>query len=290
MALLLASYSIRAMQRPHGNVDVIGFLPMILGEGQPNQLTPTATNTHTPTNTPAPSPSATSSVTNTPTATPSSAATTTPSPTPTVSPTQPAANVSILANHSTYVDSIDYLHIVGEISNETANNLRFVRITTNVFDNNGQLLDTEFTYTYLDNLPAGDKTCFHVLMPLPNDWSTYEFEAPTYWTDGEPPSDLEIFNVSGSYDPTFGWYEIIGQVQNNAGHRIEFVSPVGTLYNNAGTVIGCDFTFVQSRDLDPGQTSAFEMTFTGHDYADADSYRLQVDGNPTLYLRYIGEQ
>ena len=188
--------------------------------------------------------------------------------------------VHILSNHSSYVDSIDYLHIAGEVQNNTTNHLRFVKITANIFSGSGQLLNTDFTYIYLDNLPASDRTCFHIALEEPAGWSYYEFEAPTYRTDGEPLPNLTVFNDSGSYNSTFGWYEIIGQVHNDQGTRVEFVSPVGTVYNASGVVVGCDFTYVNSTHLDPGQTSSFEMTFSGRDYADVTSYQLQVDGNP----------
>lgn len=190
------------------------------------------------------------------------------------------AGVYVLNNHFAYVDTIGYLHIVGEVKNTTTNHLRFVKVTANIFNSNGQLLDTEFTYTYLDNLPAGDKTCFHIILKEPIGWSYYEFEPPTYLTDGQPLPNLTIFNDSGSYDSTFGWYRIIGQVRNDHGTRVEYVSPVGTLYNASGRVVGCDFTYVNSTHLDPGQTSSFKITFSGRDYSDVTSYRLQVDGNP----------
>ena len=204
----------------------------------------------------------------------------TPTNTPTPTPTTVPSGVHILSNYSFYVDSIDYLHIVGEVQNNTANHLRFVKITANIFSGGGQLLATDFTYIYLDNLPAGDRTCFHILLEEPAGWSYYEFEAPTYWTDGEPLPNLTVLNDSGSYNSTFGWYEIIGQVRNDHGTRVEYVSSVGTVYNASGVVVGCDFTYVNSTHLDPGQTSSFEMTFSGRDYADVTSYRLQVDGNP----------
>jgi hypothetical protein len=170
------------------------------------------------------------------------------------------------------------LHIVGEVSNNTPNHLRFVEIYVNVFNSSGQLLDTDFTFIYLDNLPPWDKTCFEFILPEPIGWSYYEFEAVDYWTDGSPLPNLTILNDSGSYNPTFGWYEIIGQVRNDHGSLVEYVMPVGTLYNATGTVIGCDFTFVNSTDLEPNQTSSFKMTLSGRDYFDATSYQLQVDG------------
>jgi hypothetical protein len=192
---------------------------------------------------------------------------------------EPAHGVYVLNNYSAYVDTIGYLHIVGEVQNATASHLRFVKITANIFNSSGKLLDTDFTYTHLDNLPAGHKTCFHFSLEEPAGRSYYEFEAPTYWTDGVPLPNFAVFNDSGSYNSTFGWYEIIGQVRNDHGTRVEYVSPVGTVYNAPGVVVGCDFVYVNSTHLDPGQTSSFEMTFSGRNYTDVASYRLQVDGD-----------
>ena len=199
-------------------------------------------------------------------------------PTPTPQPTVVQPGVYILPNYSSYVDNIDYLHIVGEVQNNTSNHLYFVKISANIFNSGGQLLDTDYTYIYLDNLPAGDKTCFDILLEEPAGWSYYEFETPTYWTNGEPLPNLTVFNDSGMYNSTYDQYEIIGQVRNDHGTRVEYVSPVGTLYNTS-VVVGCNFTYVNSTHLDPGQTSSFKITYYGRDYTDVTSYRLQVDGN-----------
>ena len=194
-------------------------------------------------------------------------------------PEPPPAGVSILTNHSYYVDAINYLHIVGEVMNNTDDNLRFVKITADFFNNSGQILDTDFTYIWLDNLPSRDKTCFDLALPAPGGWSYYQFEPLHYWTDGVPLPNLAVTDHHGSYNSTFGWYEIIGQVRNDEATVVEYVMPVGTAYNGSGTVVGCDFTFVNTTDLNPGQISAFKMTFLGRDFSDVISYRLQVDGN-----------
>ncbi len=219
---------------------------------------------------------------NYPPPTPTPTATTTPvvTPTPTPTPTLPPTAVKILGNHSHYIDIIGHLHIVGEVSNDTANHLRDVQITANIFDGSGQLIDTDFANIHLDNLPAGDKACFRISLEEPTGWSYYEFGPTSYLADGEPLPNLATLNDSGSYYPVFGWYEVIGQVRNDHGTRVEYVRPVGTLYNASGIVIGCDFTSIEDMHLDPGQTSSFEMVFLGRDYADAAAYRLQVDGNP----------
>ncbi len=79
--------------------------------------------------------------------------------------------VILLDNHSSFVDSIDYLNIVGEVQNSTRNYLTFVRIAASFFNSSGQLLDTDFTYIYLDNLPPGEKTCFNIFLEHIAGWS-----------------------------------------------------------------------------------------------------------------------
>ena len=269
------------------------YLPVILKNYSPTTfptptltLTPahtataTLTPTNTPTDTPPPTqtPTATSTLTTTPTSTPTPTSTATATATPT--PTLPLTGVYILENHSYYVSSGGYLNIFGEVQNNTADHLRLVKISVNVFNGSGQLLDTGSTYTRLDNLPAGNKTCFCIVLQEPANWSYYEFEPPSYRTGGEPLPHLTVLNDSGSYDPTLRWYEIIGQVRNDHGTRVEYVGLVGTVYNTPGAVIGCSSTSVNATHLDPGQISSFKMIFLGRDYADVVSYRLQVEGNP----------
>lgn len=284
-AILLCVFvllAISALAILHFGTDAAGAVPSGTVTPESDNYLPLILRQLPPTFTPTPTATASPTATSTPTPTPTSTPTNTLTPTNTAAPVPPTAvpGVHILTNHSSYVDNIDYLNVVGEILNNTANHLRYVRITVNVFNTNGQLLDTDFTYTSLDTLPPGDKTCFQLWMEEPTSWSYYEFEAPSYWTDAEPLPNLAVFNDSGSYNSTFGWYEIIGQVRNDHGSRVEYVSPVGTAYNSSGVVIGCDFTYVNSTHLDPDQTSSFEMTFMGRDYADVSSYRLQADGNP----------
>jgi hypothetical protein len=184
----------------------------------------------------------------------------------------------ILSNHSYYVDSINALWIVGEIQNNTANYFRLVKITVNIFDNNGQLLDVSYGFIHLGDLPPASKTCFDILVgDEPTGWSYYEFETPSFFIDGEPLPNLTIFNDNGTYD--VGAYEIVGQVRNDHGSRVEYIEIVGTIYDDSNIAIGCNSTYVNSTHLDPGQESSFKLRFTGRDYIDVASYILQANGN-----------
>jgi len=216
-----------------------------------------------------------------PTATPTIIPTATEMPTATATliNTPIPVGVQILNNYSTYVDSIDYLHIVGEVLNYTGNHLEFVKISANFYNSSGQFIATDYTYTDLWYLPSHEKTCFDLMLELPVGYSYFEFEPPYYWTSGQPLPLLTVFNDSGTYLSNYGWYKIIGQVRNDAGRRVEYVMPVMTLYNGLGNVVDCDYTFVNSTHLDAGQVSSFENTFIGANYTGVTSYRIQVDGN-----------
>ena len=204
--------------------------------------------------------------------------TNTASPTPTASATATPSGVFILNNSSTYVDS-NYRRVVGEVQNNTSDTLRFVKIIVDYFDSNNQLVANDYTYIHLDNLPPSTKTCFEVFTPNPVGYAYYQFEAPTYHTDGQVVGNLTVLSPSGSYNSTYGWYTLIGLVRNDNPTIVKYVSPIGTLYNASQTVIGCDYTYVNSTDLNPGQLSSFTITFSGRNYNDVASYILQVDGN-----------
>lgn len=208
-----------------------------------------------------------------PTLTPTTAPTITPS------PTQAPVGVFVLDNHSTYVDSINYLHIVGEVVNNTNTTTRFVRISVDIYTTAGQLVATDSTYTEIDNLAAHDRGCFDVSLQQPAGWASYRFEPVTYSVSSALLPSLTQIGVSGSYDVSDRSYRVLGEVHNDGATRVTFVEPIGTLYDGAGMVVGCDFTFVNSTDLDPGQQSAFEIRFSGRDEGDVVLYRIQVDGN-----------
>jgi hypothetical protein len=193
----------------------------------------------------------------------------------------PAPVVRILSNHYAYEDISDDLHIIGEVQNDTSSHVELVKVSVAVYNGGGQVIDTDYTYIYLDSLPPGHKTCFHLWLDS-LDWAYYDFETPTYWADADPLPALTVLNDHGVYDPGGGGYDVFGDVRNDHGVRVEYVSLVGTLYNGTGKTVGCWSDFVSGTHLDPGQMSPFDISFGSYnrDYADVTSHRVQADGLP----------
>lgn len=218
-------------------------------------------------------PTLTPSITPSPTTAPTATATAT------VAPTSAPTGVVVLNNHSVYTSSTGSLHVVGEVYNGTNRAIDFVRVSVNLFYG-AQLVATDYSYTPLDDVLPGSHTCFDILITNPPAYTNYVFEPPTYSSSTATALALTPIGESGSIDSS-GDYHILGQVRNDTGRQVDFVQAVGTLYNAGGTVLDCDYDFVNSTNLTPGQTSAFDIEFFSRSsYADVASWQLQIGGNP----------
>lgn len=218
--------------------------------------------------------------TSTPTATPTPTNTPTPIDIPTITPTATdvAQEMTVMENHLAYIDSIDYLHIVGEVQNNTGERARFVKVTANLFNSQDQLVDTDYTYTSLDVMPIGERACFDLIFSGSPDYAYYTFET-SYSSTTEASLPIAVFGDSGTYDPTFDdWYNVVGQARNDSSVNAEFVKIIGTLYRNNGQVLDCDYTYTNADVLTPGQVSTWKLTFLYAPRGAVGSYRLQAQG------------
>lgn len=186
----------------------------------------------------------------------------------------------LLPNDTWFLSPYGSLHVVGEVRNDTWHHLDSVKISAGLLDRNEQLLQKESAYTYLDYLPAGQQTCFDItFLDPPAGWTSVKLYALDYGLDGVVLPDVTLVNTGGEYIQDSGDYLISGQVRNDQGSRISGVKPVGTLYNAAGSVIGCELTYVDSINLNPGASSPYTIDFYGRNFRDVASFRVQVDGD-----------
>ncbi len=185
----------------------------------------------------------------------------------------------VLPNHSIWVSIGGFLHISGEVQNPSDQNLNYVEAVVDFYDGGGQFVGTDYSYAEMDVLPAHERTCFDIIISNPPaTWASYTFEPTTYSGTSSSYPALTVLNNSASR-PYPDEYEIIGQIRNDSSAQVQYVEPIATLYDASGHVLNCGSTFVNSTHLNPGQISAFDLSFFSRDYRGVASYRLQVDGN-----------
>lgn len=72
---------------------------------------------------------------------------------------------------------------------------------------------------------------------------------------------------------------LIGQVQNNAGENVEFVKIIATFYDDAGDILGTDFSYTDPSDLITNMKAPFEMYLDEDVADDYGSYDLMLTWN-----------
>jgi hypothetical protein len=169
------------------------------------------------------------------------------------------------------------LFIIGEVLNNTTNPITWVKVVANLFDADDKFLGTANTYLWPVDLPAFEKGCFKISLPIPTNWSYYQFQNLTYDVSNTS-SGLSIISHIGSLNPDKG-YVITGQVRNSGNQRSNDVRVSGTLYNIQGEPVGCEHSLVESTYLNPGQVSSFQRNYFYRDYSDVTSYKLRVAGD-----------
>lgn len=188
--------------------------------------------------------------------------------------------LSILSNDTNFFSySGSLLFVVGEVRNNTSQYVRFIKIGGGIISSDGQLVDADSSYTYISTLAPGEKTCFKLMFSNFDVATHYYYEEPTYFYTGAPLPKVTAYNHNGFSNETYSSYEIVGLLRNDSGRSISYVEAVGTLYNSAGEVMDCGYSYVNSTHLAVGQSSAFNINFSWNDYHDVTSYRLQVDSD-----------
>jgi len=73
-----------------------------------------------------------------------------------------------------------------------------------------------------------------------------------------------------------GDIKFLGEIKNQGDGKALFVNINFTMKNTSGNVLGTDFTYVNSTDLDPDQTSSFEC-YTDVPKLDVSNWNYEID-------------
>ena len=69
-----------------------------------------------------------------------------------------------IVSHNSFVDQAEYLHVVGEVQNNSTSSTKFVQVIGTFYDANNEVVGTAFTFTQPENLPPGDVAPFDLIL------------------------------------------------------------------------------------------------------------------------------
>jgi len=177
-----------------------------------------------------------------------------------------------IINTSSFLNSIGYLNVVGEIENTSSNSLEYGQIIASFLDTEGNVVDTSMTYTNIDVIKPGAVVPFKVNVKNNEKIKQYSLQFQANQTNNKR-RNIEIVNNSSNVN-SINYLEISGQVKNNTSESQEYVQIVGTFYDENGVVVDVGITYSSVDVLQPGGTSPFKLTIKNRE--EITDYKLQV--------------
>ncbi len=177
---------------------------------------------------------------------------------PTNTPTPSVPPLEVVAGRD-YI-RYGYLHIVGEVINNTDYWYDFVKVVATFYDSDGKVLGSDFTYIELDELPPHGKGVF-VLSSDVGDAAasvvSYKLQVQGNQGASPPYTDLNV-RVDREYSQ-YDYYHIVGEVTNTGDLDCEFTKIVAGFYDAEGNIIGADFTYAELDRIPAKGSSPFDL-------------------------------
>jgi len=173
-----------------------------------------------------------------------------------------------------YTDSIGYLHIVGEVLNNTATRKIYVEISTTFYNSLNQVIGTDFTFAEVDSLASRMRSPFHLVAEKPASFHHYSYVISSVTSTIAPVGNL-VLTTGIPYTDGIGYRHHPGQVKNANTFGARYVEILLTLYTNRGLVMNTDFTFADPYSIAAGATAPFDVLVADH-YLGANRFTLKV--------------
>ena len=187
-------------------------------------------------------------------------------------------------NFSDYMDSSGYLHIVGEVENLGSIDTRYVKITATCYDSNDTVVDTDFTYTRLDVVPANRRAPFEITIDpaVAGKVRTFRLTGTFHNASQSLPRTLVLLSNSSYMDG--GYLNIVGEVKNNGTQISHYAKVVITCYDNGGKVVAVDYAFTDPHDLVVGARAPFKGIVSAQRSPLVTRFELQVESNEAIMV------
>ncbi len=165
-----------------------------------------------------------------------------------------------------WVDRNGGFVIAGQVVNNAASALEFVRIEAQLYDAENRMLSSQDDFVSSDTLLPGGYAPFSLVFSdgLPPGTVRYDLHASARYADANSHTFYGPENFAVSSQAEFdanGFLVVSGQVRNDGAVTANLVKVIAVVFDDRGRVIATDTTLVDIQTLAPGQTSTFSVSF-----------------------------
>lgn len=181
-----------------------------------------------------------------------------------------AWGIPILSS-TTWTDAAGYLHVVGEVLNNTAETRRWIQIDAALLSAGGGVLSRAVGYTKLPVLAPWTRSPFEIVAKRPAGHASTTLAVCTPAATGgcasgevtsAPPGGLSI-GGEASYVDAGGHRHETGSVRNRGAAEVHLVRAVATLYDSYGNVKGLGAGFTDPSTIAAGADAPYDLVGKG---------------------------
>ncbi|MCB0163269.1 MAG: FxLYD domain-containing protein [Anaerolineae bacterium] len=195
---------------------------------------------------------------------------------PSLSKSEIASQLEIMS-HQSYVDDLNWHHLVGEVQNTGDTPIEYVQVLAKYYNTAGEIISTKLTFTAPDTIFPGGKAPFDIVTLRKSQWQaidTYTLEVTGDVAASLLNENLVLANQNSWIED--GFLYVQGQVEN-VGELPALVKLIVTLYDASGAVINTNWSYADSGIIKPGDSSSFVVRITHQTDPNNYSYRIQIE-------------
>lgn len=184
-----------------------------------------------------------------------------------------------ILSHQSYVDSLGWYHIVGEVQNNSNVPMEFVEVVAKLYDAADNVIGTKITFTAPDVIFPGGKAPFDLITLRRAQWDLikeYRLQVKGNISESLLQENLVLLNQSSRIEADYLY--VHGQV-HNMGQNPTLVKLIITVYDANFKVVNTNWGYANAGIVAPNQTSAFEVKIKHQTDPNNFHYRIQVEEN-----------
>ena len=171
------------------------------------------------------------------------------------------ATSAVIQNDSTYLDTFQHYHIVGEVKNTGDVWLQSILVSATLKDQTGAIVEIRQGSPWLKHLSPQSAIGFDVIEPDPAKSALVRsYALALTYSSGPPrPTSLGITDLTSSRN-SVGWLQVQGDVANSGDSASDNTNVTGTFYGSDGKVVFVTFTTPTPSTIAPGTSETFTLT------------------------------
>lgn len=196
-------------------------------------------------------------------------------PTATIAPIEPSQLTVI--SHKSYVDSLGWYHIVGEVQNNAEVPVEFVEVMAKLYDDTNTVIGTKITFTAPDTIFPGSSAPFDIITLRRSQWERIkEYRLQVKGDPAEPLLQQNLVILSQSSRLQDEYLYIEGEVKNT-GDTSALAKLIITLYDADRNVIDTGWSYADAGVISAQESSAFQLKIGQPADPNNFHFRIQIE-------------